>query len=140
MLEASSPAAGYSVAAQLADAGGPIQRGRLDWHPFPHGPRGWAGTVARPGAQHLAVAGGWAACLPGAMGTGAQHCLPPPAAGWRRAGEASRSLPAGPAPAAGAGRHRTRPLLARLHGAEPLWRRASGARPGERGPVLASGH
>lgn len=78
------------------------------------GPRGRTGTVAGPGAQHLAAAGGWAARLPSAMGTGTQHCLPPPAAGWRRAGEANRSLPAGPAPEAGAGRHLTQPLLARL--------------------------
>lgn len=112
----------------------------------PAGPSGLAASSPRPpeagqdcGRTREAApgCGRRVGCLP-AMGTGEQHCLPPPAAGWRRAGEANRSLPAGPAPAAGAGR--PRPLLARLHGAEPPWRRAAGARPGERGPVRAGGH
>ncbi|XP_061309923.1 basic proline-rich protein-like [Pezoporus flaviventris] len=83
-LEAFSPAAGYSVAAQLAGAGGPCQRGSQDWQPLPRGSRGRAGAEAGPGAHHLAATGGWAVRRParrdGGPGSSAD-CLCPPQVG-----------------------------------------------------------
>lgn len=77
------------MAAQLDGAGGwggrasgAARTGSL----FPAAPGGGPGLRPDPGrSTWLRRAGGLPAGLPGAMGTGAQRCPPPPAAGWGRA-------------------------------------------------------